>query len=155
MAAKAERRKIGDHDYQCSQLTWGVANEVFARLLQSLGPAVGNLVGPSKSLLDVDVGPAIARLASDLRAEDVEFIVQRLMDEKVMKYKTSKGGFVAFNMETWNVHFTGHFFNSLRLLRFALEVNYGDFLDGVRAALKDNQGAPEDPASSNSDSPQA
>ncbi len=135
--AKSETQRIGDHDYECSQLTWGASTQLFGRLLKSLGPAMGTVAGASavsKGLMGAEMGPAVKMLAKDLTADDVMYIVNKFLDQKAIKLKHDMG-YKPMTMEMWDLHFTGQFFNSLKVIVFALKVNFGDFLDGVRDAV--------------------
>ena len=139
MAATTNRKTIGGAEYEIGMLKWGAANELFGRLVKSLGAALGKLA-TGNSMVNVDIGPVIGKLAQDLTSDDILDIRDILIGEKAIKFKTGQG-WPAMDKNMWEVHFAGKYFDSMKVIVFALKVNYGDFLDGVRTAFADHQEA--------------
>jgi hypothetical protein len=148
---------IGNTTYSVTQLTWGKSNALWVRLLNALGPSVGKLAGgwdPKKGVLGNDVGPAIERLSRDLSADDIEAVVNTLLEAQTIRM-TRDGKSPILDREKWELHFTGKYLESLKVIAFALEVNFGDFLGGLQDALASKGEAPAAPEPSSSESPQA
>lgn len=157
MAAEAKTRTIGGIDYQVSQLMWGEANQVFGRLLRTVGPAFGAVASGSVSDLlnrDVNLGEAMQSLAQNFTADDIVAIRDVMLGNNTVQMRGGKG-YVLLKGDAWDAHFTGKYFDSLKLLAFCLEVNFGDFLAGIRSAVVAQGLVHEVPASSSSDSPSA
>ena len=137
MLAKSETRTIGEHTYKVTQMPAGKARKLFLRLLKTIGPAFSSLAA-SEAQEDEDgklssLGDAIVRLCADMSESDMDAIFEAVFN----------GGFVALvddtrekplTLQNCDLHFMGRLFDQLRVLAFALEVNYQDFLGALGAA---------------------
>lgn len=154
MAAQSQEKTIGGLDYECSIMLWGHANQLWGKLVNSLGPALGAMANglSMAELLNADVGAGITEI-SKLKATDVEYVVGKLIETGVVRVRGAGGEYVPIKKrEQWDNHFAGRYMDAFKVIGLALEVNFGDFLSGVRDAVK-NKAFPQTMTPSSSMSP--
>jgi hypothetical protein len=141
MAKRSEERQIGGQTWMVTQFgsTEGLA--VMARLFKMVGPTIGKAVsaiptgtiGGTGGILDMDVkamnmamlGEAVEALASRLDEHEVVALVKRMLaDVRV------NGAEV---LPQFDLVFMGDYPKLFSVLKFVLEVNYGNFFDGANA----------------------
>ncbi len=140
MGLRSERRTIGEHEYEVTQLPSSKGRRLLVRLFKVLGPAFGELTaGGAKNVDEVDSGAlarAIQELALRITSDDLEDVVQELARTTRIRMG-DKEPELASVME---LHFAGRYDELIRWLAFALEVNYGSFFGGL-AGLRPRAGA--------------
>jgi hypothetical protein len=145
-----ETRDIGGLTFAVSQLPARRALEMFGRLGKALGPAAfeamarGASVDPDSNALDlaVSIAPALGSIFSRLPEGELTAITEALLEPA-----TCNG--VAIKPQL-DLLFQGKILLLLKVLAFAVEVNYRDFFDAGRelsAKLR------TEPAAESTDSP--
>ena len=144
---KTEQRDIRGLSVTSVQLPAMRSYGVFTRLGVVLGPALAALTegGADLSNLEADLtglGPAIGALLGGL-AEDVPLVLALLQST----YVVVDGSKIELTSEAKiDQAFSGNFLAMLMTLKFAIEVNFADFLDAGRTALSAQQKAAADQA---------
>lgn len=147
---KEEERAIGDCTYRVTQLTSEPARRLFVRLFNVLGPSIGQLTGAVKSgsaILDADLSGVFATLARDLTPDELEAVIKVLCDNKTIAYDHD-GKWPKLDKKDFDFHFTGEVGKMFKVLAFAIEVNYRDFLGEIGGLFRAQQAAPATSASS-------
>lgn len=153
---ETREKAIGSTSYRVTQLPSSRARKLLVRLFKTAGPAISKLVdGFAGKLADMDtkaIGLAIEALAFQLTEDDLEFAIEQIIDGGFVTYKAG-ANWPQLTNQIVEIHFVGKTDELLKLLGFALEVNYGGFFGGkgIAAALG-RQETP--PASSPSNSPE-
>jgi hypothetical protein len=115
--------------FEVPQLNGVQATKLFIRLTNKLGPALAN----AKSAGNLNVG-LIGALLERLDPEEYERIQNELLARVVARFPET--GEVDSNaVRNLGEIFTGHPFELVRLVLFALEVNFGSFFERLRAAV--------------------
>lgn len=139
---ETKQRDIKGLQVTSAQLPAMRAYGVFTRLGVILGPALASLGGLDIKSLDSDVGhlgPATGALLGGL-SEDIPLVLALLQSTSV----DVDGRRIELNGEDKINHvFSGKFLALLLTLKFAIEVNFADFLDAGRAAIEAREEAPE------------
>jgi hypothetical protein len=144
MAFRSQDRQIGDSTFKVYELpaTQGLA--MFMQLAKMVGPAMGVLVDAAKastggaSLANVlgasisgDVfGAAMESLATRLDEQQVQAMIAKLR-EKTEVDLSGSGNFVQLSQGLYDTIFAGKIMALLTWLRFALEVQFADFLPAL------------------------
>lgn len=123
---------IDGKEYDFYYINPSKALKLLTRLMKiALGPVGGAFAGSGgkdASLLDANISldGFFARLAENL---DEDMVLNTIKD--IMFYVRHKGGAeIVFDAE-----FEGSMWHLMKVVRQALEVNYGDFFDGIKAEL--------------------
>jgi len=141
MSKRSEERQIGGQTWMVTQFVATEGLAIMARLFKLIGPTIGKAVAavPSASIggtggfLDMDVkalnttvlGDAVEALASRFDENEVVSLVKRMLaDVRV------NGSEV---MPQFDLVFMGDYPKLFSVLRFVLEVNYGNFFAGANA----------------------
>lgn len=136
---KSEERTIGDNTYRVTQLVSKDARPTLIRLFKLLGPSIGQMVEDAmagRSINpDIGVGVAISQLADRISEDDLERLIDTLVQNKTLARKT-ENGWPLLDKAGFDVHFTGRIGEMFKVLAFALEVNFQDFLGGLRSAAQ-------------------
>lgn len=136
------------HRFTVNQLPAFRALRIADRLVAAIGPALGSLLsasaggkpvkpGEAVDLGSLDVGVAagaISILFSKLDEAALERLVRELLEGSTVDVvdgngRTQRGPILA----QFDVLFSGNLLAALKLLRAALEVNYGDFFAALTA----------------------
>lgn len=147
---KTEKRDINGLQVTTVQIPAMKAYAVFARLGAVLGPALAKLGDVKIANLEDEVeklGPAAGALLSGL-AGDTDLVLALLQSTSVVKPGEDGklentdliGGETAINKI-----YTGDFLALLLSMKFAIEVNFADFLAAGVAALPAKKAAAKDP----------
>ncbi len=123
-----ERTEIDGHTYEVTQYGSRTADKILFRLIKVLGPGVSQIGGDKskeQSLVD-----GIGGLLSALNPEDLEWLRDQMIAcTKVIRI-TEKGSEAPTPLSAmYDEHFKGRTSARMRLLVFALRVNFADFLD--------------------------
>lgn len=136
---RIEKKTIGDLEITVTQFPALKSFSLLARLGKVIAPALGKVQGLT---LESDVsalGPALAELFSRLDEADASALVRDVLASSHAVYD---GKLVPLDRaETIDLVFSGRMRLLLEVLRFALEVNYGDFFGGALAAAPDQKAA--------------
>lgn len=140
MSVRTESREIDGLKVIVTQLPAMRAFAVFARMGKILGPALSELSGVGMGDLqnlggkDIGViGPFLSKLTAGL-ADDLDLALEVLKSvEVVMDGKK----FALLDEAAVNRAFSGRFMAMLATLKFALEVNFADFLGDKLAGLQE------------------
>lgn len=144
MGLESKDKTIGDHTYRVYQLpaTQGLA--MFMDLAKMVGPSLGVLIdaaktekGGSASLSDLmgtniqgdAFGTAMTALVDRFDTAKVQEMISKLR-EKTEVDISGAGNFVRLG-SIYEVHFAGKIGGLLGWLRFALEVQFSDFLSSL------------------------
>ena len=132
---ETKTRDIKGLQVTSAQLPAMRAYGVFTRLGVILGPALASLGELDVKSLDSEVeqlGPAVGALLGGL-SQDVPLVLALLQSTSVVV----EGKRIELNDEAKINHaFSGKFLALLLTLKFAVEVNFADFLDAGRAAIE-------------------
>jgi hypothetical protein len=134
---ETKEREIDGTRFRVTQLGALKATDLFVRLMQVLGPTLGEAVG---SGAQVDPGKLIASLAMNLRSEDIAYMRDTLglVSEVHVGARAQDDAWRPMHSrETYDEVFAGRMMLQIRWLTFALEVQFADFFgDGgfLRAA---------------------
>lgn len=138
---KTDTRTIDGSVYVVTQLPAMRAFKTLNRLGRTIGPAVAKLMGAgSTDFMELDaafLGSAVEALFERLSDDDLQAITEALL------YNTT----VDKAPLNFDLEFAGRMDTLLKVLKFAFEVNYGSFFDGLRKL------ASQAPAKSTSTSP--
>lgn len=128
MAFRTEEKQIGDHTFQVNTLSYGLSKKVSLRAKQLFMILVAE-----DGSFEQD-SPLSAAVFMDLDESDLDFVVDTLATYS--KVKTT-GDWQELSKQK-EVVFAGDLGLMFSWLSFALEVNYGSFLQGLRNAAAKN-----------------
>lgn len=140
MALGTQTKEIGGTVFQATQLPARRSLRLFARLGKVAAPviahltAVGQAKGAKKNLLSMDVGslvPVLQALFEALPPAEAESLFEEVLSSTAI-IEAGKSP-----IPLWPVvdsRLQGRTLDLFKVAAFALEVNYGDFLDAFRAA---------------------
>jgi hypothetical protein len=138
--AKPQSRTIDGIEYTVAPIDPEEGLPVLLRLVKMLGAAMGESFKGSTRLADlmekrlggdIDVGAAVKELSAHLDDKTVLADVRTLLDGRYCSWRAAGDG-GTLDMK----HFQGEYGRLFKVLELALEVNYGRFLSGLKAALK-------------------
>lgn len=150
MGKTMDTKEFSGHSWRVSQLPARRAVAMFTRLGRALGPAAFQaLATGGKSLashgLDEDVdlvgavlpalSPALATLFDRLKDDELNEIADVLLETALCDGVPV--------LKQYDALFQGQVLMLLRVLAFAIEVNYSDFFDAGRAALSQRKAGAE------------
>ncbi len=133
-----DTRTIDGFSYDVTQLPGMRGVRFLARLGRIVGPSLGGLItslqggglaGADLSAVAVSVG----RLFIDLTENELEAICRELLGSATYRDPVTQK--IVPVMDDFDLHFQGRAASVLKLLAFALEVNYGNFFDALRGAV--------------------
>lgn len=103
----------------------GRARKLFLKLVKTLGPALGELTeGASEDRLSA----AIQALSENLSEVELDAIFDLVFNSQTV-FLVDGSRKQALKLDICELHFRGKFFDQLKVLAFAIEVNFSDFLD--------------------------
>lgn len=154
MAIKSVDKVIGDNKYTVQTLNVDAGMDVFGKLIQCFGPTLGAIgqgmlkggVDPNelisnKKKLDlskVDIKGAFQLFASNYNTPDMKFILKKLAEVTTVEGPETENH--PTNMtQIYDYHFAGDMGGLFQWAKFALEVQFGNFLGEFMSA---EQGAP-------------
>jgi hypothetical protein len=137
---------LGEKTYSVTQLPAMRAMRLQARLLAVFGPALSQLVAglkDVKSLARMDVsliapalGGAVESLMKRLTPEEAEALVRELLIGATVTVRVDgKPDRQAELLKLVDEEFRGRLLDLYALLGFALQVNYADFIEGLKTSL--------------------
>lgn len=125
-----QRTTIGAWTYSVRPLPAGQGLALMARLSKMLGPGVAALVAGDGGGA---IGRALAGLLERVSPEEVVEIARQLAATTEV---SQAGGRTPANLaEVFDVHFAADYMAMMEWLRVSLEVNFGPFVEGLRARL--------------------
>ena len=133
MSFKTEEKIIGDTRYRVRVLPSSKARALLVRLLRVTGPAfsaMSDALKGAKGLDDIDtgsIGHALSSLAANLNESDLEFVISNVMAPQHLEYSSDGAAWPNMTVDVADIHFAGKTDELLKLLGFALEVNFGSF----------------------------
>ncbi len=155
MGLETKDRTIGDTTYYVTQMPSSRARKLLVRLFKIIGPTIGALTEGSTAgkISEIKVKvicDVLASVAANMGDDDLEFFVREILTGGFVKYATASGQ-PTMSLEVAEIHFVGKTHDLLRLIGFALEVNFGGFFGeaGLGGVLR--RSTP--PASTSSSSP--
>ena len=104
-----------------------------ARLASPALGAIGAAFSQSKSVANMDLdalGRGASALLSSLSDDEMEAITRELLGSAIMR----SGGKNVELLAVFDLEFRGKMGTVLKLLGFALEVNYGNFIEALKGA---------------------
>lgn len=143
---KPYERTIDNVDYVLYQLDPFTASEIMTRLLKILGKPLVKLItaraetkegGEKKSLLDMDIDPAVAgsaigELMANLKDSDIRKLTVDIFAQDLLSYKDEdKEEFKKIKSIKNHITKTGTLLHLTKLLKWGLEVNFMDFFKGL------------------------
>lgn len=129
-----QAREIDGLSFSVSQLPPMKALRMLNRLRRCIGPALGKALGgmSAKSLKDVDVTAlADAIEALNLPDQELEDITKELLYAAFVTHEGVTGALLSGGQ--FNAVMSGRVGTILKLIAFAVEVNYGSFFVALRA----------------------
>lgn len=127
---------IGAWRYSVRPLPAGQGLALMARLSKMLGPGVAALVSGDGGGA---IGRALSGLLERVNPEEVVEIARHLAATTEV---SQPGGKVPASLaEVFDVHFAADYMAMMEWMKFALEVNFGPFVEGLRARLGRGGGA--------------
>jgi hypothetical protein len=126
---ETKSKEIGKHTYSVTPLTAKKAYKLLTKILKIVGPGVGTIVDGRSA--DGLVGQLIGQITERLDETAVEQIVDMLIAQTTVRMD---GRDVPVE-KIFDVHFVGKMSELMRVLAFALEVQYGDFFADLGGAL--------------------
>ena len=125
---ESRSKEIDGQNYTVTQMPARKALKLTHRLGKALGPAFSHLAAGHKDGVNLDfseVGRAIESLFAALSEEDLDIIVKELLNSATVT--TEKG--IQPVLPQIDILLAGRMDTMFKLIGFALEVNYGSFLD--------------------------
>jgi hypothetical protein len=133
MAVKSDTRTIGEHTYRVTQLTALKSRALFVRLVKLLGPAVVTVIGSGVNVNRAQLGGLLSELFTRLSDDELAYFCNVL---GACTEVLGPGGAVVIDSPAMiDVHFAGRLLDMFKWLRFALEVQFSDFLSAAKATL--------------------
>lgn len=123
---KKEIKIIDGETFELTQMMATASLRLLPRLGAAMGPALSKLSITSKDIGHLDLtmaGEAIAALTQKLTSDELDYIVQQLLYSLAVNGKPCEPG----PGKAFDIIFAGRTLLVFKLLKFALEVNYGDF----------------------------
>jgi hypothetical protein len=135
---KSQTCTIDGSEYTVQQLPAMKAQRLFVKIAGILSPAVSRLANGRKitSIADLNlsvVGDALGVLGDRLTPDEYENIVRQLLYSVTRKDLDGKLQDIS---KSFDIEFAGEMVTVLKLVRFAFEVNYGDFFSVGRLLAK-------------------
>ena len=134
---KTESANIDGSTYEVTQLTPRRAMRLSVRIGKVLGPALAKASGAAKAGGDTDIsafGDAVATLFDSLTPDELEFVSDELLysltretDGKKLSASGAKFDLVMAGESVMTIY---------KILRFAFEVNYGNFTSALVARFQ-------------------
>jgi hypothetical protein len=128
----SEKRTIDELEFEVSQLPVKDARAMLVRLTRVIGPALTEFAKDgATSLGDIDhttVAGAFGKLATTLTEEDLEYLCAKFGTVS----KVRVGNLMLPVDKAGDTVFSGRLTTMFKWLWFAVEVNYSDFLGGLR-----------------------
>lgn len=137
---KDETKIIDGTTYRVTQLVSKPARKLLVRLFNALGPTVGAFIPEGKLSLknlfngEINLRDGISRLSQDLTESELEHLIEVLCSNKTIACESEGGKWPILDAAQFDLHFTGRTMTMFKVLAFAIQVNYSDFLDAARAA---------------------
>ncbi len=134
---EAQKRTIGEHTYEVTQLTAPIGRKLLVRLFKVLGPPIGAALaglpeGDGDGVATGDlktkaIGDAVMMLAETLTESELEHLVETLTPTTLYSLEADKWLQLKDDNE---FHWAGRFLDMFAWIGFCLECNYSDFLGG-------------------------
>ena len=138
---KIEEKEIDGLRFKTKQLPAMRAFKLMARLVKAIGPAIGALAKLDPSTRVDAVTSELAGAFSTLDDQEAERLVPEILINTTVLTEDARGlSEKSLTKERIDEVFTGRLMTMFKVLGFALEVNYGDFIAGSVPA------APQPPA---------
>lgn len=138
-----ETRNIDGATYQSTQLSAWASLKLLHRLASLVGQPLivlivkGAKAGSVSGALDSDLdegslGLAVANMLAQLDDGVLESVTRQILASTSVKQE----GKSVDVLDVFDLHFRGRMFHLMRVIQFALEVNYRDFTGGLRSIGK-------------------
>ncbi len=134
---ETKTRKIGEIDYQVTQLPAPKGRRLLVRLYKILGPTLGSALkalpegkGSGLSLGNLEtssIGEALVTLADVISEDELDYFCDVLAE--TTQFSKEPGRWLPLKADQ-DFHWSGRYGRMFQWLVFALEVNYSDFLLG-------------------------
>lgn len=124
MARTNKTRKIGNNDYEVTQLGAIEGRKVFARLAQLMGGMVGTLAAGGKP----NPVEAFKSFAEAMTPEVMDYFCDTFTKVTVVHRPDGKAPFLK---DCFDDHFADNYGEMVEWLTFCLEVNFASFLGGA------------------------
>jgi hypothetical protein len=132
-----EYKEIDGHKYLCTMMSVRNAHQTFLTLCSTLGQPVVQAIASGSDDLDGDatrlIMPAISAAVQNLEGEVGDRIVESVFKGVGLVGEKDTG----FELVPWDAdferHFKGRLFSMYKVVAWAIEVNYKDFLTGAQA----------------------
>jgi hypothetical protein len=140
MARTQAAKEIDGFTYSVDQLPGRKSITFLARLGRIVGPSLGPLVkalkfeGKTVDLTKLElepIGVAIGKLFVDLSETETDAIMRELLQGATYV----DGDRIVNVWDTFDLHFKGRPAAGLKLVAFAMEVNYGNFFGALKSAI--------------------
>jgi hypothetical protein len=137
--SKPQTRVIDGIEYTVAPIDPEDGLPVLLRMVKVIAAALGESFKGADSLSDfadmkldsIDLGAAVKEFTNRIVEREVMADIKTLIDGRYCSWKVSgDGGTLDLK------HFQGEYDRLFKVLAFVIEVNYGRFLSGLKAALK-------------------
>ena len=138
MAKTTQIKTIDSIEYSIDQLGGMKGLRLFNRLLRLCAPALGSIgkaLADRKSLADMDldsVGKAVSAMLVSLTDDDLESLTRELLGSCTFDREGKR--IELMSPGVFDLEMRGKVGTILKLLSFALEVNYGNFFEALQNA---------------------
>jgi len=136
MNLKTDDKMIGDFKVTVRQFPAMRAFALLTRLLETIGPALGELAAlDPNTQLDL-AGAAFANVFAKLDSKKAVELVPEILAGTAVLVPDDKGGreYSLQKRENIDIVFSGHLAALFQSIAFAVQVNFGDFMQGSGAA---------------------
>lgn len=122
-----QEKVIGQNKYSVMQLGGHKSLEVAARLGNMLGDTSGEILSS-----EADWGRAVGKFLKSLSPENLRYLADAMASHTDVTTPDGKSPRLS---DVFDAHFRGRTLEMFQWLIFALEVNFADFLDGIKGFL--------------------
>ncbi len=133
MSTQTDTIELDGNTYQVKQFGAKRADAILARLLIILGPALEKIDSEDEADLFRELTGAFAGLSRNLKVPDVEWIRDQMLEGTtwVRRGMDQNGNEIQIPTplaQCYDTHFKGRTASRMKLIGFALKVNFSDFL---------------------------
>jgi hypothetical protein len=126
MALETKTREIDGTEFRVTQLGFATSRKLLVRITKSLGPALALFMGAGK-ISAKDFGEALEGV-DDAELEHLSAVL-----EDVIQFGNGAGKWPQLDKANREIVFSGRILTFFKVLGFALEVQYADFFDALKA----------------------
>jgi hypothetical protein len=139
MGLQEKIQDIDGYSYKTLTLPYAVGKPLYVEIMNIIGPSIAEIIrgtkadGSKTSIADMDggmVASAIVAFCQDVTPDKFASITEKLL-KNTFCAPLGTDNFVLLSKSL--DHFAGRYLSELKVIKFALEVNYSDFLAGLES----------------------